>query len=145
MDIWKDLPLKINYNSNQEYRQWIRKVFHFSNDAKTYFADLSKEDIVEEGMDEESMDEMLFDMSKMNAGLDFFYKLTEFHPEFQELYIHAAAQMFSTDPTIGQAVLCSYDYFHLYYTCVWHFLKDNYVSVEIIPEYHVLKTKIVKQ
>jgi hypothetical protein len=116
-----ELPIPpITYHSNMEYRNMIRKIFDFSKDSVTYYADLSEKDMENE-IDAESRDEMEFDTAKMEEGMKQIFDVTIKNPRFNELYLLAAGRMFSTNPEIGQAVLCSYDTFHLYYSCLWHF------------------------
>ena len=109
----------ITYDSNHTYRNTLRSVFMFDSTKKTYFANLESTDFLAE-IDSESRDEMDLDMDALEEGMHLLFVATEHIPAFQELYESAAARMFSTDPKIGQAVLCSYDTFDLYYTCFWH-------------------------
>lgn len=139
MDLFSTFPSTISYQSNKEYRNWIRRIFHFSNDAKSYYADLTENDMVSDSsIDAESKDEMEFDNVTMEHGLDFIFESTKDDSIFEELYLLAAATMISTDNQIGQAVLCSYDFFHLYYTCLWYFFCDNTRKIETLPEYQRL-------
>jgi len=137
MDLFIHLPSTISYHSNKEYRDCIRNIFQFSKDNKTYYAGLSKEDILE-NIDEESKDEMEFDIYKMEEGLNILFENTIKDPLFEELYILAAATMISTNVKIGQTVLFSYDYFHLFYVCLWHFFMKKNKKIEYLPEYQQL-------
>ena len=114
MDLFSCFPSSISYQTNQEYRNWIRRIFHFTKDAKTYYANLNETDF-EKNIDDESKDEMDYDYDSMQIGLDILFEQTIDIPIFEEMYTLAAATMISTDVKIGQAVLCSFDYFHLYY------------------------------
>ena len=145
MDLFSTFPSIISYQSNKEYRDWIRRIFHFAKDAKTYYADLTENDMESDAsMDAESKDEMEFDDVNMERGLDFLFEKTKDNFIFEELYLLAAATMISTDIKIGQAILCSYDFFHLYYTCLWYFLCDPQRKIETIPEYQRLYTMFRK-
>ena len=136
MDLFSAFPSVISYQSNTEYREWIRKIFHFTKDTKSYYADLTEKDMASfSTMDAESKDEMEFDMVTMERGLDFLLTATKDDFIFEELYILAAATMISTDIKIGQTVLCSYDFFHLYYTCLWYFFQEKTRKIETLPEY----------
>jgi hypothetical protein len=137
MDLFSKYPSSISYENNKEYREWIRRIFHFNKDTKMYYADLTEREMSNE-IDEESRDEMEFDLDNMRIGLDYLFDNTICSPIFEELYILSAAIMFSTDVKIGQSVLCSYDFFYLYYTCLWYFFMDKSRKIEIIPEYQKL-------
>ena len=138
-EFWKTQPKTISYHSNQEYRVWIRTLFHFSPNTYSNFADISVSDldITEIEMDEETKDELEFDTEKMNEIMEILFLATKEHLFFQELYLHAAGRMFSTDLSIGQAVVCSYDTFSWYYTCVRHFLFHD--RIDDLSEYRKLQ------
>jgi hypothetical protein len=134
MDLFSSFPSSISYQTNQEYRNWIRRIFHFTKDAKTYYANLNETDF-ENIIDDESKDEMDYDYDSMQIGLDILFEQTIDISIFEEMYTLAAATMISTDVKIGQAVLCSFDYFHLYYTCLWHFFLDKKQNIEALSSY----------
>jgi len=138
MDLFSKLPTIISYQNNTEYRDWIRRIFSFNKDAKTYYADLTDKDMTIE-IDEESRDEMEFDLDSMQIGLDYLFENTIDSPIFEELYLLSAATMFSIDVKIGQSILCSYDFFYLYYTCLWYFFMDKSRKLETISEYQQLR------
>ena len=140
MNLFQHPPSAIKYIDNKEYRACIRRVFDFTKDAKSYYADLTENDF-DNNLDEESKDEMEFDPILMQQGLDFIFKNTIENSHWEEVYLLAAATMFSTDVMIGQAVLCSYDYFAIYYTCLWHFFIDKSIPV---PEYQQLRSMFRK-
>jgi hypothetical protein len=72
----------------------------------------------------------------MEKGMEEWFLKTKF--VFKDLYLSAAGRMFSTDLRIGQAVVCSYDTFHLYYSCIWA-LYHNKCNIESLSEYKTLK------
>lgn len=143
MDLFSDFPSVISYKNNKEYRDCIRRIFRFHKDTKTYYADLTEKDIQIE-IDEESKDEMEFDYDSMQKGLDYIFENTIHSPVFEELYLLSAATMFSTDVKIGQSILCSYDFFHLYYTCLWYFFIDISKKIDTVPEYQQLSSMFRK-
>lgn len=143
MDLFSKFPSSISYQNNTEYRAWIRRIFCFNKGVKTYYADLTENDMTME-IDEESRDEMEFDLDSMQIGLDYLFENTIDSPLFEELYILSAATMFSTDVKIGQSVLCSYDFFYLYYTCLWYFIMDKSRKIETISEYQQLRSMFRK-
>ena len=119
------LSSTVHYSSNLEYRECIRKIFEFQPNQLSYYADLSKTEMDCEQIDAESKDEMDFDSIQMEKGMKEIFDKTKENQLFQKLYLSAAGRMFSIEMEIGQAVLCSYDTFHLYYSCIWHFFKKT--------------------
>ena len=131
------LPSSIHYTTNADYRGHIRRIFRFDptekftyNGKMTAFAEL----------DAKTQDELLFDNKKLSACMDVIFEDTISEPYFQDMYLHAAGQMFSTDAKIGQAVLCSYDTFHLYYACVWYFYVGGVSGLLMCAEHQKLKS-----
>ena len=143
MDLFSCFPSSITYKTNQEYRNWIRRIFHFTKDAKTYYANLKEKDF-ETNIDEESKDEMDYDHDSMKIGLDIILEKTINETIFKEMYIFAAAAMFSTDVKVGQVVLCSYDYFHLYFTCLWFFFLEKDTKIKSLASYQELMARLRK-
>ena len=136
LEYFQSLPSVIVYTSNREYRDHIRKAFRFDMKEKyTYNGKLTKF----EDLDEESRDELMFDSKSLSKSMDMLFKATKNDIFFQELYGHAAARMFSESLEIGQAVVCSYDTFHLYYSCVWYYLQGGISSLTAIQENKKLK------
>lgn len=131
------LPSCIHYRTDEEYRGRIRQIFRF-DPAKIFTYDEKMTDFSE--LDPNTQDELLFDTNAISGSMDKMYEDTSKEPFFQDLYLQAAGQMFSTDPKIGQAVLCSYDTFHLYYACVWFFYVDGISGLLSCAEYKKLKT-----
>ena len=135
------LPSHITYHSNSEYRAIIRQIFQFQPEKRSYYAGLEQSDIVSDiEMDAESKDEMELDMDSFEKGMEFIFLTTHSHPLFQKLYEYAAGRLFSTDPRIGQAVICSYDTFSWYFTCIWHYLQDKNHPIHELTEYQSLRT-----
>ena len=141
-DYVRSLNPHISYDSDQEYRQHLRRVFRFSPEKRTYYANLEPSDIKEmnfEEIDPQSKDEMELDMDALEEGMDKLFLATCDDPIFRTLYEYAAGRMFSTDPKIGQAVLCSYDTFAWYFSCVWHHLMNvSEKNVVALQEYQQL-------
>jgi hypothetical protein len=139
---FQTLPSQITYHSNREYRATIRNVFQFQPEKRTYYAGLEQSDIVSElDLDAESKDEMELDMDSFEKGMELLFLATHSHEPFQKLYEYAAGRMFSTDPRIGQAVICSYDTFSWYFTCIWYYFQDtNHLTITKLPEYQSLRT-----
>ena len=137
----KNLPQTIQYSDNKEYRQRFREIFDISESARTCYADISfNSDLdLEDDLDLETKDELNYDTSMMEKGMEEWFLKTESNAVFvfKDLYLSAAGRMFSTDLRIGQAVICSYDTFHLYYSCIWALYNNN--NIESLSEYQTLK------
>ena len=136
---FRSLNSRISYDSDIEYRKSIRHIFQFRSDIQTFYSDLKKEDFSENEIDPESKDEMDLDMDALEEGMHIIFLTTYDNPLFRTLYEYAAGRMFSTDPKIGQAVLCSYDTFAWYFACIYAFLQEKTPSFELLPEYHFLR------
>ena len=126
---FQSLSPYISYHSDQEYRNHLRRIFRFSPEKKTYYANLKSSDLdldldIDIDIDPISKDEMELDMDALEEGMNMIFLATSDDPMFRTLYEYAAGRMFSTDLKIGQAVLCSYDTFPWYFSCVWHYLVD---------------------
>lgn len=136
----KSLPSKIHYSGNKEYRQQIRNVFDISTSARSFYVDPNI-NLREEGgeEDDETTDELNYDTSLVDKGMEEWFKKTMQKNEFKELYLSAAGRMFSTDLRIGQAVICSYDTFHLYYTCIWNLYNNGEKEITNLDEYKQLQ------
>ena len=137
LDYYSTLPSFIVYETNQEYRDCIRLVFRFDpKETFTYDGQIQSFD----SLDEETQDELLFDSKRVYESMDIMYQLTSTSLFFQELYLNAAGRMFSTDPKIGQAVVCAYHTFDLYHACVWYYFFGGTTSLYACGEYSKLKT-----
>lgn len=113
----------IQYNTTNEYRRVLRKLFFM--DCVAVMQTLEEKYKISD-LDDETLDELLYDETKMNNALTLLFDKTKDHPTFQTLYENAAALMFSQDNTIGQCVLCSYDYLGLYHSCLFDFFINNH-------------------
>ena len=105
-----------NYNNNATYRQCIRNIFNMKEQEK------------DENIDSITNDENNYDEETMARSMDFIYEKTKHHLLFKTLYQHGAASMFSLNNEIGLAVLCSYDYFHLFHLCLRDFVQEYQIT-----------------
>ena len=136
LEYFRGLPSTIVYTTDKEYRDHIRKAFRFDPKEKyNYNGRLMKL----EDLDEISRDEVMFDSKAISKSLDIIFKHTKNDSFFHSLYEHAAGRMFSETLEIGQAVVCSYDTFHWYYSCVWYYLQGGVSSLSAIQENKKLK------
>ena len=130
-------PSFISYTSDKEYRAQIRQIFRFDPTEKfTYHGKMTNFS----DMDPVTQDELMFDNKKLSQSMDMLFEDTIAEPFFQDMYLHAAGQMFSTDLKIGQAVLCSYDTFGLYFACVWYFYAGGISGLLMCSEHQKLKS-----
>ena len=127
----------IQYNNDTEYRAHIRKIFRFdANEKFTYGGKITKFS----EMDQETQDELMFDSKQVSQTMDELYEDTIKDSVFRELYMSAAGRMFSTDPKIGHAIVCSYDTFQWYYACVWYFYVGGVSSLLMCSDYEKIKS-----
>jgi hypothetical protein len=135
----KSLPSNIHYSGNKEYRQQIRNIFDISVTARSFYVDPNVNSREEQEEDEETTDELNYDTSLVDKGMEELFTKTMHKNEFKDLYLSAAGRMFSTDLRIGQAVICAYDTFHLYYTCIWHLYNNGENEIAHLDEYKQLQ------
>jgi len=101
------------YYNDVSYRQCLRNMFEMN------------EKIPHKEIDDITNDENNYDEESMSKAMDIVYEKTKDNILFQNLYQHGAAKMFSLDQEIGMAVLCSYDYFHLFHMCLQDFFLQS--------------------
>ena len=130
----------IEYHNNLEYRQWIRTVFRTDKEKIKQEIESVYDNV--SSLEEETLDELCIDMDAMEETMSKLFILTESHELFQKLYDAAAAKMISTDRTIGQCVLFSYDYFYLFHACMCVFLTNPSQFTIMCPYYVDLKKKL---
>jgi hypothetical protein len=93
-----------------------------------------------ERLDHETEDEISYDDESAANTMDYIYEKTKNNSLFIEVYKIAASKMISEDPTIGQAVLLSYDYLPFYYLCLVDYLNTpNLFDKENINYINLLK------
>ncbi len=124
----------LEYSDNTSYRKCMRTLMEMPN---TDYVHTSKEEI-----DEETGDEQYYEEESMTKLLDEIYALTSQHHLFKELYEIAAGKMLSLNPEIGLAVLMSYDYLFLFYTCVLEYKSSPDSFNENTQSYVRIKEKI---
>lgn len=132
----------VQYENNSQYRKWIRNVFKM--DTSPIFKEIETKYNMDE-LDEESLDEMLYDHDIMSQTMEQLYRVTQSNVLFQTVYDLAAGKMFSTDQTIGQVILFSYDYFYLFHACLCVFFHSPELFDETCIYYLELKDKLMKK
>lgn len=110
-----DFDNSATYNSNMEYRDFLRDIF---------FMNLPKNPENPDDIDNETLDENNYDEDVISRTMDVLFELTKGNGLFQQLYVSAAAKMLSEQLEIGQAVLFSYDYLPLFHKCLGCFIKE---------------------
>lgn len=119
------------YNDNASYRQFLRTFFNMD------VSNIEKD----EDDDDESFDEILFDNDACKRSMETIFHNTKTVSEFIQVYEKAAARMFSTDPEIGLAILCSYDHLWLFKLVYDDFL-ENSNTIKNMDNYRKLLNKI---
>ena len=126
MSYRSETPVK--YTNTTEYRQCLRALFEM--DQEKYERQIRElEDHNDETLDPETNDEMSYDDEAASKTMDYVFSCTKDVAEFRDLYLKAAAKMLSEDPTIGIAILFSYDYFYYFHACLVEFYGGRF-SVE---------------
>lgn len=116
--------MNFTYSTDDEYRQVLRDIMYMIPAGKVRnITDV--EEVSVENMDEITKDETNFDVNAISTFLDDIYAKTKDNEKFEKMYIAAASCMLSDDPTIGLAVLFSYDYLQYFYPCLLHYLKTG--------------------
>jgi hypothetical protein len=118
----------ITYKNTHEYRNELRRVFCM---------DSSNYPTIDNSIDDESKDELEYDEVAMSASLDLIYAKTKNHPLFIEIYEKAAGCMLSTNPEIGLAVLCSYDYLDVFVPCYREYMLNGIFDTTSIYYIHL--------
>ena len=112
-----NVDIVVNYADDFSYRQSIRDVFGMSVSMDPY-----------SDYDEVTQDELLYEGGAMSEGLDDIYAKTKDSPDFQQIYLTCAGFMLSMDPSIGLAVVFSYDFFDRFHPCLVDFMKSGSIS-----------------
>ena len=136
-----------SYKDDIGYRVAIRTLFCMNKSKYENYdgipQHLNLDDFADDMDDAEmqkSLDELNYDSDAIIANMEILFKRTENEPVFAELYEFAAACMFSTDPSIGQSVLCSYDSLPRYFICLWTYLCGGGLDKMLaLPEYKSLR------
>jgi len=112
------------YSSDQEYRAFLRRIMQM-DPTKFYETEDIRCDPADPKVSPETVDEYNYDGEAVAEYLDRVYESTKNRPEFQRLYVAAAALMFSENPEIGLAVLMSYDYLAHFYQIYANYSKSH--------------------
>lgn len=111
------VTLSVSYTNDKEYRQCIREIFAMVSMAGNVPNPHS--------LDEVTLDENDFDQETTRLFLEYVYEKTIHNRDLKELYKTAAALMICEDPSIGLAVLFSYDYFTMFHRVLCDFFSGT--------------------
>ena len=125
------LSSTLQYTNDEEFRSCLRTVFNMMQ---------KKDD--DKDLDEITRDENNYDFEAATKAMDFVFDETKENPLFCKLYDLAAAKMFSTDRSIGLAVLFSYDNLKDFHHCLWDFFTNKDLFNENSDSYKVIFRKI---
>lgn len=128
---------EFTYSNNTEYRKCIRQVFNMNAtvyNQKVQLLETSNNEV----LDDETRDEISYDDNSASIVLDTIFDMTKQNTLFNTLYLDAAAKMISLDPSIGIAVLFSYDYFELFHKCIVVFIQNPVLFTIDCKEYIAL-------
>ena len=100
----------IHYTNDDEYRSCFQNVF---------YSNINNDDNHEEN------EETGYEKDKVDYAMEYLFDLTKDDLLFCTLYELAAAKMISIDKEIGQCILFSYDYFHLFHSCLCCFIQEK--------------------
>jgi hypothetical protein len=121
----------VNYENDKEFRNCLREVFKMGDnvDNSSY-------------LDEITRDENNYDFESATKAMDYVFEKTHTNTLFQSLYDLAAAKMFSTDRSIGLAVMFSYDNLKDFHYCLWDFFTNTASFNENSDSYKKMFNKI---
>jgi hypothetical protein len=114
------LDICIEYADTKEYRQCLRNLFIMKEE--NYSEKIALLSSVEE-LDDVTIDEISFDEESSSLVMDYVESITISNELFKQVYQLAAARMFSTDLSIGVAILFSYDYLVYFHRCLVDFIR----------------------
>lgn len=125
------------YSDNFQYRQCLRDVFSMDITKNP-----PKWDQMDHDLDEETKDELVYEGGAISNGMDYIYTATKNNTELKQLYLDAAALMFSQSPDIGLSILFAYDYFIDFHNCLRVFFQNPSGFSETTPEFQKIKQLI---
>jgi hypothetical protein len=121
----------VNYENDKEFRQCLRRVFRMDQNIDN-----------SEYLDEITRDENNYDFESATKAMDYVFEETQSNPLFQTLYDLAAGKMFSSDRSIGLAVLFSYDNLKDFHYCLWDCFTNKESFNENSISYKTMFNKI---
>ena len=127
------------YENNFQYRQCLRDVF-----SMDVHKNPPKWDQMDSDLDEETKDELFYENGSISKGMDYIYAETIKNAAFKQLYLDAAALMFSQNRDIGLSVLFAYDYFIEFHNCLCVFFENPSGFSTNTPEFQKIHRLIVR-
>jgi hypothetical protein len=110
--------LDINYETSNEYRQCIRKLFCMDTNTFSHITN-------DTNLDNESRDELEYDEEMTTIALNYIFNKTKDYEIFRNIYTLASNRMFSNDLEIGLTVLLSYDYLIYFHKFLQSYFINN--------------------
>ena len=133
------ISYKPQYKNNFQYRECLRNVFSMDVTKNP-----PKWEQMDADLDEETKDELVYEGGAVLQGMNYICSATKNNKELQQLYLDAAALMFSTDPEIGLSILFAYDYFVDFHICLQVFFENPSGFSETTPEFQKISKRIVR-
>ena len=127
------------YDNNFQYRQCLRDVFSMDVTKNP-----PKWDQMDPDLDDETKDELVYEGGAVLQGMNYICNETKNSGALQQLYLDAAALMFSTDPEIGLSILFAYDYFIDFHNCLRVFFQNPSGFSETTLEFQKIRNRIVR-
>jgi len=112
------VSLLVDYSNSQEYRECVRRIFQMDSSK---YPEMAKDPEI----DAESRDENEYDEDASAKAIETIFEKTRNCPAIDELYLLAAARMFSTEQDIGLAILMSYDYLFFFHPILAEFFGNH--------------------
>jgi len=110
--------LEISYDDDDQYRELLCKAF--------YSESLEYSDII-------------------TSGLDYLWEKTNTCPLFIKLYVLGAAKLMSEDPSMGLAIMLSYDYFADFHILLQLWFRDPEAISESCMQCQKLSEMLTKK
>jgi hypothetical protein len=110
--------LEVNYDDDDQYRALLSQVFY---------------------------SESLEYTDTITSGMDYLWEKTQTCPLFIKLYVLGAAKLMSEDPSMGLAILMSYDYFADFHALLQLWFRDPGTVSESCMQYQKLCEILTKK
>jgi hypothetical protein len=123
MDTFYPTHLNANYTNDIEYRTFIQELFTMDHIPHLYT-----------GIQQQQDGDSDYDDVAASIILDLIYNETNSLPDFNTLYVLAAATMISDDKSIGLAVLFSYTFANKFHECIISYIEDKSISITLLNE-----------
>jgi len=110
--------LEVNYDHDDQYRALLSQVFY---------------------------SESLEYTDTITTGMDYLWEKTKSCPLFIKLYVLGAAKLMSEDPSMGLAIMLSYDYFSDFHILLREWFREPETVTESSIQYQKLCEMLSKK